>query len=507
MAQQGNFAALQRLQPTQGLSRDVQYWNSDAARRRNENRIEENIQYQREQARKKAQSELYDKWVKPGQMYDTGSASLNEVLARGLSQAREQYLPNLQILENPNASQEEKIKARLRLDNLNQLPERFKTVTDKYTAEWNAYQEAKQNGNAYDQPELDKAFQGGFKSYEIGLDDMANPVIAFVDKNGDGQNDLIGAQTFDQISQGMPLFDWQKKYNIDTMAEDVAKRIGTTDKTEVTNGGFGSIQEKSANIDGIRTAAQKLFYDANGGATEVAKSALREAGLDYQNPTAQDLLQVEDSFVKQAMSYTDYMRKETLDASGQTSRMRENRLASGDNPNAVITEPVNPSQEVWGDAYSTIAPNAKSVGVNGVKLSAIRDGENIITDANVQNVTYDANGNMLVDVVYQSSKSSVYTREVNELKELIENISKSKEAAAETGDQKAVQMFDERIKENKLELDRLTTGSQNKRKVVRIPKEDEASVAQQLGGIEAIKQRVGVQNNTTQNNDPLGIFE
>lgn len=480
MAKQGNFAALQRLQPTQGLSQDIQYWNNDARQRRQERRVEDNIEYEREQARKREQAELYDKYVKPGKAYDTGSDSLNEVIARGLSEAREQYLPNLKILEDPNASREDQIKARLRLDNLNKLPEHYQLVTQKYTAEWNAYKEARQSGSAWENPELEKSFQNGFKTFELGLDDQMQPTVAFVDKDGDGENDLLGVQTFDQIKQGMPLFDWQKKYNMGSMAQGVAEIVGEIDTTELTDNGFGKSRVKQAKLEGLRMNAKKLLYDKEGNPSDVAKSFMKETGI-------KDLNKLEEEFVNLSKTYTNELREENLDQGAINSNRRENRLSSQNENPIKITEPVKPSEEVWGGSYLSIADGARSVGVDGVKLDAVRDGDKVITDATVKNVTYDNNGNMLVDVAYQDVKNSTFKAKEESI---LEQLVKAREAKDATNNPAQQEKFEEEIKKYNLQLDRLSTGAQNKRKVVKIPKEDEAAVANSLGGIDSIRQRV-----------------
>jgi len=139
MAKKGNYAAFQKLQPTQGLSRDIQFWNNDAANRRQEDRINDQMQFQRDESAKKAKRDFYDKNIKPLNNYDTGSSSLNEANARLLAKATDQYLPLLQTLENSDPSSEAYIKAKLGLDNLQQLPEKLLAFTKAGTQEYNAY--------------------------------------------------------------------------------------------------------------------------------------------------------------------------------------------------------------------------------------------------------------------------------------------------------------------------------------------------------------------------------
>jgi hypothetical protein len=484
MAKQGNYAALQRLTPTQGLSDDVQYWNNDGYKRRQEARVEDSIQYEKQLAKKQREEDLYDKYVKPGKAYDTGSKSLNEVIARGLSEARDQYLPNLKILEDPNASREDQIKARLRLDNLNKLPEHYKLVTQKYSAEWDAYKKAKESGTAWQNQDLERTFQNGFETFELGLDEQMRPTVAFVDKNKDGKNDLLGVQTFDEISKGMPLFDWQKKYTMENMAKGIADIAGKTDVTEVTNGGFGEKRVEEVKFEALKMGAEKVLYDQNGAPTEAAISFMRQRGMNYQSPNPDDLKKIEQDFISLSKSYTDYLKEESIDSGAQTSRIRENRLGSEKEKTAFkLTQPVKPSEEVWSSKFININPKAKSVGVNGIVLDAVRDGEEVITDATVKNVTYDREGNMMVDISYEDQKSASYRAEQ---KDFLEELILRKESAQSEG---VKQELDKEIKKVGLELDRISTGAKNKRKVVTIPKEDEAAVAGPLGGIETLRSR------------------
>lgn len=479
MAKQGNFAALQRLQPTQGLSQDIQYWNNDARVRRQERRLEDEAERQREKERRQEQRDLYDKYVKPGSAYDTGSKSLNEVIARGLSEAREQYLPNLRILEDPNASREEQIKARLRLDNLNKLPEHYQLVTQKYTAEWNAYQEAKKNGKAWENPELEKAFQNGFETFELGLNDRMEPTVAFVDKDGNEENKLISIQTFDEIKQGVPLSDWDRRVDMTATAQDLAEKIGESIKQNVTKNGFGTNKVKQAKLEAIRLNTKKLMYDAEGNLSEYGKSFKKETGID-------DPQQLEQEFATLVESFTD---REEVDTYSPSAANTANRNNQRNNEYAVtLTEAVDPSENVWGGSYASIANGAKSVGLKGnVKLDAIRDGDDVITDATPKNITYDNDGNMLVDISYQDVKSSTYkAKEESILQQLIN----AREAKDATNDPQQKEKFDEEIKKYNLQLDRLSTGAQNKRKVVKVPKEDEAEVASYFGGIDAVEKSV-----------------
>ena len=229
MAKRGNFTAFQRLQPTQGISRDIQFWNNDAANRRQEERVDENTKYTRETAEKQRKRDYYDKNIKPLNNYDSGSASLDEAKARLLVSARKEYLPLLQTLENSDPSSDEYIKAKIGLTNLQQLPEKLLFFTKAGTQEHNAYLKAVQEGAVYRDAEYEKRYQNGWKGIQLGYDENFNPNGAFTDIDSDGVLDVV---SFDQYQSGQPSFTPVTRHNFEAIAQATADKVGTIEDKE-----------------------------------------------------------------------------------------------------------------------------------------------------------------------------------------------------------------------------------------------------------------------------------
>jgi len=487
MAKKGNYAAFQKLQPTQGLSRDIQFWNNDAANRRQEDRINDQMQFQRDESAKKAKRDFYDKNIKPLNNYDTGSSSLNEANARLLAKATDQYLPLLQTLENSDPSSEAYIKAKLGLDNLQQLPEKLLAFTKAGTQEYNAYLAAVEKEDVWRDVEHEKRYKDGWKSIKLGLDDQFNPVGAFTDIDDDSFLDVV---SYDQYQSGQASFTPVKRYNFETIAKTVAEDAGTIEQEKITQFGFGTQETIGIKKEFVTTAADKMFtVDGEGKFSPYAISAFVESGISVQRATEDDLLKVKNAFIQDVNLRSNSTEKNTIDNSGGTSAAREARLSGEGGSTVKFTQAVTPSKQVYGSLFENIALGAKSVGFqgSGVVLDAVRDGDEVITNATVKNATYDSDDNLIIDISYQDVKSSTFKAEEESL---LEKIIKSREIKEATTDKTINNKMDADIKKFNLQLDRLSTGAQNKRKVLTIPIEDQSEVGSYFGGIEELNNRI-----------------
>ena len=112
MAGTGTYSAYRQLKPLEGdISQDIQQQEENGARRRAEKRQEDQIAQQKIDKEAQRKQELWDKYVKPLSNYDTGSKSLNEAQGRLIIEAQKQYIPLMSTLNNPKASDEEKLQA------------------------------------------------------------------------------------------------------------------------------------------------------------------------------------------------------------------------------------------------------------------------------------------------------------------------------------------------------------------------------------------------------------
>lgn len=444
-----NNAAYQQLRPTTDtLSSDIKFWAQNRAQKRREDKAQEQLSYNRDRQAKLDKQALYDKHIKPLNNYDTGSTSLNEIQGRLLQQATKQYIPLIKTLEDPNASDDDKLKAQLKLETLNQLPENLKTVTDFYTNQHNSYLKGKEDGSIWENIEYEKAFKDGFSNIQLGIDESGLPTVAFVDTDGDG---VLDVQNYDQLKKGIPTFDFERKFNFEGAIADVAKKLGTVETK--AQEGFKTTTTKDVDPQALDMVTNKII-ESN------IKSALREyGGLEG---TPENMAKIKMDFKKEVLSRTDRSHKVEIDQSGITSRLRENRLSrKDDNKAPKLSTPTTPSNEIWDFKATNINPNkVNSIGVSGVKLPTVvgRDGTTY-SNASVQNYTYNENGEMVLDVVIPKTKSISRT-EVDELSpEQRENLS-----------------VDEKTGKT-----RITLPGENIRQSVIVKNEDEAKIHNKLG--------------------------
>lgn len=422
MATQGKNAAYRQLRPLQGdLSSDVKYWNEDAARRRREDRIDDQIEYRRAEKAKQDKKDLYDKYVKPLNNYDTKSTSLNEINGRLLQQATEQYGPLIETLESETASNEEKLKAQLKLQTLNQLPENLKSVTDFYTNQHNSYLTGLENGTIWKDEAYEKAFANGFENIQMGLDDKGLPTVAFIDRDGDGiadkiNGDVLDVQSFEQIKKGLPTFNFQKKFNIEGYINEFSNpKTGLGVRERTTDTGFTKNTVKGIDPKNLNFATDKLFNQPG-----VTESALREYGLEYSED---NIFKIKEDFKKSVLAKSNSSNVTDVDASARTSAAREARLnRESKSKEAKLTEPSKPSDDIWDLKATNVNPEkVNSLGVQGVQLPTVkgRDGA-IYSNVDVHNITFNEEGKMVIDASSTIEKS-VSKLDYSKYEEEIEN--------------------------------------------------------------------------------------
>ena len=487
MAKQGNFTAFQRLQPTQGISRDIQFWNQDAAYRRQEERVDENTKYTRETAEKQRKRDYYDKNIKPLNNYDSGSASLNEATARLLTAAQKEYLPILETKYNSEPGSEAYIKADLALANLQQLPEKLLFFTKAGTQEHNAYLKAVQEGAVYRDAEYEKRYQNGWKGIQLGYDENFNPNGAFTDIDSDGVLDVV---SFDQYQSGQTSFTPVTRHNFEAIAQSTADEVGTIEDTNVTKGGYGTSRTKGPKIKFIETTADKLFtVDASGNLSSYAKSALIDAGMPLDKDIEKNLQTIRNAFIEDVKGRTDTEEEDTQKVSVSNLNSKNPSLK----PTAKGT--VTPSLETYGqENLDTFDAGVKNVNVTNVTFDVINDTDgNPITDATIKNFTYNKEGQIVVDYSYQDSKDTTFgPEEENFLKELIESRAEDQnklaQAKAENDDGKnkaQISRYEKKIEATDLVIKRLKTGPQNLRGNTILTDEDQAVLENAVGGKEA----------------------
>jgi hypothetical protein len=221
MLQQGTYTAYRQLKPLEGdVSQDIQQQEENGFRRRAEKRQEDQIAQQKVDKAAKQKQDLWDKYVKPLSNYDTGSKSLNEIQGRLLLDAQKEYVPLMAVINNPNASDEDKLKATLKLDNINKLPDNLLAMTKTLTERDLTVKKGIAEGKLFPNAEYDKNFQEGFSNKLLTLDENGMPMIAF--KNPDGTTSL---ETYDRIQKGVNDYNFKQRFNWDNDLEEASKNV------------------------------------------------------------------------------------------------------------------------------------------------------------------------------------------------------------------------------------------------------------------------------------------
>lgn len=386
--------------------------NQDFKYRKEQRDIDEIEQKKKdkEQADKEA---LWDKYVKPLSNYDTGSSSLNEAQGMLLSHATEQYVPLLNILNDKKATESDKVKARLKLDAINKLPENMATMTKALTDRDLEYWKNKEAGNIFENPEYEKNYREGYANKLLTLDENGMPMIAFRDIDGDGKNDI---ETYSQIQSVVGKYDFQPKVDLDKIAVRLAKDVGVDDVT--TDKNFTQRQTKQANADKLKTVIKGALYDPQGQPTPAMLSGLRMAGLEND---PKNYARIEDELFSKTFALTDKTDLTNKDYGAMNAAQRlafdKSKADEEKEPKISTGQPVEPTKGTWGQQYDKIdTKTRRSVPVvGGAKLPAINiktgtvNGKPVyenVTDATLENYTYDKNGNLLIDVSFGEDKTT-----------------------------------------------------------------------------------------------------
>lgn len=406
MAEKGTYTAYQQLRPLQGdVSQDIQQQEENGARRRAQAGIEAERISQRKDKKAQDKKALWDKYVKPLSNYDTGSKTLNEAQGRLLIEAQKQYVPLMQVIENPNASDEERLKATLKIQNLNNLPENLTQFTKSLTDRDLAYRKAVDSKSIYADPQYEKNFQEGYENKLLSLDENGMPLIAFRDQDGDGQNDV---ETYDSVKNIVDTYNIQQRFNWDADLEDASKNVKPI---EVTRDNGVTTTTKTGADEGFLTdyVAGQLYLGDKTTPSPRFKSYMRDFNVDPSDTKAVSALEnrYKNSIrlrVKGKDSVTQ--NDSALDWQKQKdSKEDKNKISYG-----IVTTP-----PAYKEAGFNSMNGYKSVAVQGkVIMPAITlkvGGKNeTITNGQIQSYTVVKNGkgqrSIVAEVAYEDEKNT-----------------------------------------------------------------------------------------------------
>ncbi|WP_412464222.1 hypothetical protein [Flavobacterium mekongense] len=417
MATRGTFAAYNKLTPLSGsVTDDLMNQEQLGFQRRAEKRAIDQIAKQEEEKKQAKKEALREKVVKNIRNYDTGSRSLNEVQGKLIQKALNEYGPIIETLENPKATDDEKLRAQLKAQNIANLPENLKLVTDFYTNQDVAYRQGVLNKKLHRNPEYEKIFQNGFENYVLELDDLGLPVVAFTDKNNDGKIDVLDVQDYEQIKRGLPTFNFQPMYDKENLVKEAITKI-QPEVNQVVQGDR-IIKTTSLNDAAVEKHVNDLFYNADGSPTEVLRSFAISNGVDMNDSKGMNA--IKEDFINSMNLYAKRGREESVNPESRQwaeFNYRKNQDAEKKQTttfNTVETPPIYSDAKVTpANGYKTVAvSNSKPVPlvqlyVNGKKREITNGTINSYT------VTKDKIGRrrVYVEMVYQDSKSSTLSQD------------------------------------------------------------------------------------------------
>lgn len=291
MATKGTYTAYSQLRPLQGdVSQDIQQQEENGFKRREEKRYEDKVAQDRKDKDAAKKQLLWDKYVKPLSANDTGSKSLNEIQGKLLLQAQKEYVPLMAVINNPKSSDEDRLKATLKLYNINKLPENMLAMTKSLTQRDLAIKKAVAEGKLFANPEYDKNYQEGFSNKMLALDENGMPMIAF--NNPDGSTDL---ETYDHIQNAIPKYDFSARFDRDqelleastklqpevNQTDDGVKRIETTAIDPVLLKNYVSNQLFEA--DGVTPSSKLKSFAKESGVALTDKEGLQKLANGFEN--------------------------------------------------------------------------------------------------------------------------------------------------------------------------------------------------------------------------------
>lgn len=482
MAEKGTYTALQQLKPLQGdISQDIQQQEENGFRRRAEKRYEDEAEQRKKDKADQDKKALWDKYVKPLSNYDTGSKTLNEAQGRLLIEAQKQYAPLMQVIENPNASDEERLKATLKIQNLNNLPENLTQFTKSLTDRDLAYRKAVDSKSIYADPQYEKNFQEGYENKLLSLDENGMPLIAFRDQDGDGQNDV---ETYDSVKNIVDTYNIQQRFNWDADLEDASKNVKPI---EVTRDNGVTTTTKTGADEGFLTdyVAGQLYLGDKTTPSPKFKSYMRDFNVDPSDTKAVAALEnrYKNSIRLRVKGKDSVVQNDSaLDWQKQKdSKDEKNKISYG----IVATPPA------YKEAGFSSMNGYKSVAVQGkVIMPAITlkvGGKNeTITNGQIQSYTVVKNGkgqrSIVAEVAYEDEKNT-----------------RTKE-----GDPNAESSF---LSDGSGTT--VTTGERKKTKVIPLTEAQADVFSRQLGfkNVNEMKDsaRSGDKEENKSNNDPLGL--
>jgi hypothetical protein len=244
------------------------------------------------------------------------------------------------------------------------------------------------------------------------IDSEGNPAIG-IDNDGDGKPDVI---TF-SLGEGLSL---KPSYvpNIDFTSSFQAfgEKLGS--KETGTDVNFTKTTIKETPIELAKLTARGALYGKDGSYSDLAKSQLYDMGIrDFNDVPESVLNEMKNSAVQTMMATRD--RSKVVDVDNSSINTANKNAKDNKDNTPFIGTPVVATKEKWGISFDTLDPDYLSVPMSGkpVVLNAIpynvksrsSDGtvttaRKVLSNAKVENYTYNNKGKLVLDVSYSTGK-------------------------------------------------------------------------------------------------------
>ncbi|MGL4582976.1 MAG: hypothetical protein ACRCVU_08345, partial [Flavobacterium sp.] len=362
--------------------------------RQDQKRREQQLEEQRKEKLFERDEKLRERLLTVPQNYDTGSGSLNELQGRIIMQAVNRKGEIYNLLRNGKITDQERIKLEIENKNLDNLPANLKVATQNFTKMNNEYMEGVKNGSLFRNLDFERKVLNGFENYLGGIDENGFPLVGFKDIDGDGKMDLM---PWDNLKDGIGVWEFQPKLNYDEMISKMSKGIGTV-KTKDREG-YDVITEKGIPLDIAQVSAKSLMYDPEGNIKDFTKSRLRELGYDYKNVNEDILKGIERDVTERILNSKDreiLRERDTTSEQGALNRAqseRHFRASQVKEEKSGLGEAVEPTKATWGSHYKELAKDVRSIPITGkVSLDAVsvkEQGKNkTYSNVTVDNYSY-----------------------------------------------------------------------------------------------------------------------
>jgi hypothetical protein len=423
MAGQGTFSAYRELKPLQGdVSQDLQQQEENNASRRAEDRAADAAKQAKQDKDDKEKSDLWNKYVKPLSNYDTGSKSLNEAQGRLIMEAQKEYVPLMATITNPKATDEEKLKATLKLQNINNLPDNLASMTKSLTDRDAAIRKGVADGTLFADKAYENNFQTGYQNKLLALDENGMPLIAF--KNPDGSTDF---ETYDKIQNVVPKYDIQRKFDRDKELLEASTKLQP--EINQTDDGVTRTKTTAINPELLKEYVNNQLYEADGVTpTAKLKSFAREAGItDYTDKNA--LKAVSDAFendiklrvkggVEKTRNYNalDQAREARIAAEQKRQEEKDNKKTAIEKGQTVFDSSMRKDDFTNNTLQAgVVKPNMIGISGDNLTFKNIGGKNSGLNDGYITGFAIDNKGEIVVTGKALITKGSKYKKDPNDL--------------------------------------------------------------------------------------------